>query len=103
MEGYEVHLATNGREALDLLLGLAPRPLPGCIILDLMMPVMDGMQFMEVLDRDHHAQLGHIPIVIATAKGSGAFAPVARAQNTLRKPFELDHLYDVVARYCGVP
>ena len=103
MEGYAVHLAANGREALDLLLGLTPTQLPGCIILDLMMPVMDGVQFLETLDRQHQTQLGHIPIVVATARSSGVPMPVTRAQQTLRKPFELDHLYAVVAQFCGTP
>src|SRR5438128_9647261 len=45
-EGYRVVMAANGQEALDLL----TRERPACILLDLMMPVMDGWQFVGELD-----------------------------------------------------
>src|SRR3954471_23654673 len=45
-EGYRVLMAANGKEALDLL----GNQKPACILLDLMMPVMDGWQFVGELD-----------------------------------------------------
>src|SRR3954469_20651296 len=45
-EGYRVLMASNGKEALDVL----GREKPACILLDLMMPVMDGWQFVAELD-----------------------------------------------------
>jgi CheY-like chemotaxis protein len=60
--GYQVLTAAHGGEALDL---LRKGPRPGAIILDLMMPVMDGWQFLEEKSRDD--ALAPIPVLIHTA------------------------------------
>src|SRR5437870_239170 len=65
LEGFEVQTAANGRQALDT---LAAGP-PACVIvLDLMMPVMDGWQFRDAQARD--PRLSSIPVVVVTAAGS---------------------------------
>ena len=95
VEGYSVIEARDGREALETLHRGGPRP--QLILLDLMMPVMDGQQFRETQRRD--AQLSNIPVVLVSA-----FAPLdvhaesLGAAGYLQKPFELDTLLDVVAR-----
>jgi CheY-like chemotaxis protein len=61
-EGYEVAHATNGREALDL---LRSQPKPSMILLDLMMPEMDGPHFREVQLSD--PKLSEIPVVVLSA------------------------------------
>src|SRR3982074_3818832 len=64
-DGYAVATAANGQEAIDHLRRTSP---PALILLDLMMPVMDGWQF-----RSHQKQdpaLKSIPVVIVTADGS---------------------------------
>jgi CheY-like chemotaxis protein len=61
-EGYEVAHATNGLEALDL---LRTEPKPAVILLDLMMPGMDGPHFREVQLSD--PQLSEIPVVVVSA------------------------------------
>jgi two-component system, chemotaxis family, chemotaxis protein CheY len=61
-EGYEVAHATNGREALEL---LHSQPHPSVILLDLMMPEMDGPQFRAVQMRD--PGLSKIPVVVLSA------------------------------------
>jgi DNA-binding response OmpR family regulator len=58
-EGYSVATASNGREALTL---ARKRP-PDLIILDLMMPEMDGHEFIETYRRDHNT-----PIIVLTAR-----------------------------------
>src|SRR5688572_27353229 len=63
--GYQVFAAENGQEALDYL-GSAPQ-LPSLILLDLMMPTMDGWQFHEQLS--HHPRCAHIPVVVLSAAG----------------------------------
>ena len=64
-EGYEVACVGNGREALDHLKTASPRP---CVILlDLMMPVMDGWQFRREQKQD--ADIADIPLVVITATG----------------------------------
>src|SRR5437868_4530767 len=61
-EGYDVLVACNGEEGLTKLRG-AVRP---CVVLlDLMMPVMDGWQLLEAMRADHH--LRAIPVMVLSA------------------------------------
>lgn len=102
IENHEVYQANNGQEALDLLLSLRSDQLPCCIILDLMMPVMDGMSFMDIMQSRYHEKFGHIPIIVSSAKGSLMPDPVhSRAQVKLNKPFDLDKLYSTVNKFCS--
>jgi PAS domain S-box-containing protein len=61
-EQAEIATAGNGQEALDRLTSFTP----DLIILDLMMPVMDGMTFLDALRRD--PRYASLPVVVATAK-----------------------------------
>ena len=61
-EEYEVLLAANGKEALDL---VANGPRPDVILLDVMMPVMDGWHFLSA--RLKHPELVEVPIIIISA------------------------------------
>ncbi len=61
-EGWEVSEASNGREALDILADLSPQ----LILLDLMMPVVDGFEFLTALRARPECQ--HIPVIVVTAK-----------------------------------
>lgn len=92
--GYRVSPARNGQEALDMLRSGAVQP--RVILLDLMMPVMDGWQFREEQLRD--PALASIPVVALSAHG-GIEALDAAAH--LRKPVELKQLLDTVARFFG--
>src|SRR5262245_30022682 len=65
--GYLVATATNGAEALDCLRTEAP---PRLILLDLMMPIMDGWHFRSEQARDE--KLAAIPVVILTGAGKMA-------------------------------
>ena len=69
-EGYQTHTAENGKIGLDYLIQCPVENRPDCIILDLMMPVMTGIQVLERLQTDHLNDLAKIPVIIATAKGS---------------------------------
>ncbi|MBF5045258.1 response regulator [Aggregicoccus sp. 17bor-14] len=90
MEGYAVETACNGQEALELL----ERPADPCLILlDVMMPVMDGHAFMARLRA--HERHARIPVVITSA--SPQVPEGARAH--LRKPYELHRLLDVIAEH----
>jgi CheY-like chemotaxis protein len=93
-EGYDVTSATNGREAIDRLrAGVAP----SLILLDLMMPVMDGPQFRTAqLDEPRFAT---IPVVILSAdSGVDQKATAMGAAAYLKKPIEVDNLLEIVAR-----
>lgn len=103
-EGYNVLVAENGRIALEVLAKLSPEELPGCMILDLMMPEMDGKTLIKTIDRDHKDKYGNIKILIATAKGSPV-SPDAIPQSVerIQKPFDLEELFRVVELHCGKP
>ncbi|HEY2730766.1 MAG TPA: response regulator [Polyangia bacterium] len=92
--GYTVRGASNGREALEVLGGPS---LPSIILLDLMMPVMDGWQFMEEVSR--RRELAGIPICIITA-GDSKNTRGPNVVSVIRKPFDAATLMGVVERYC---
>lgn len=95
-EGFAVTCAANGEEALRR---LADEGLQPCVILlDLMMPVMDGWTFRDEQQRD--PRISAIPVVVLSA-GAGAEGTLDRLDPAafLPKPFELDRLLDVVGRY----
>ena len=95
-EGYVVAGAANGQEAID---HLRSTPRPAAILLDLMMPVMDGFQFRSELM--HDATLASIPVIIISADASVA-EKAARMGATayLRKPIEVDALLHTLERFC---
>jgi CheY-like chemotaxis protein len=91
---YPVMLATNGREALTQL----REQRPGLIVLDLMMPVMDGRKFAETLAP--HPEWGTIPIIVITAFPGEAQAAIPGAR-VLEKPVDLDVLLEEAEKHCG--
>jgi CheY-like chemotaxis protein len=95
-EGFAVSWAANGAEALDLLHSArAPR----LILLDLMMPIMDGWEFRRALRQD--TALARIPVVIISADHAlPQKASALAVDGYLAKPFHLDALLSTVHRYC---
>ncbi|QRN96889.1 response regulator [Archangium violaceum] len=94
--GFTVLGAGNGREALDVL--ARTRPLPGLVLLDMMMPVLDGLGFAQEL----HASPAwrDIPVVIFSASASNA--DVAREVGAcayLRKPVDVEVLVETVGQH----
>jgi CheY-like chemotaxis protein len=93
--GYQVTGAANGRDALDV---LATPPRPDVILLDLMMPVMDGRSFRNQQLRD--PALAAIPVVVLSAASDVLRAGAEmRAAGVLRKPVTLRALLDELARH----
>ena len=92
-EGYEAFTAANGQEGLEL---LAKIPRPCLILLDMMMPIMSGWEFLEKYSSDD--VLATIPVVIVSAAGEKAKSSAAK--DFIRKPVELDRLLQVVREYC---
>ena len=90
-EGMAVETARNGEEALAL---LRTGRLPRLVLLDLMMPVMSGWEFLEEVAKD--ASLKPIPVVVLTAADR---AQVPGVVEVLRKPMDLRALLRVVERY----
>jgi CheY-like chemotaxis protein len=96
-EGCQVATASNGRVALEQLRHGAR---PQLIILDLMMPVMDGWQFRAEQRRD--ASLANIPVVVLSAAGDiRRKAGFLDAVEYLDKPVDPVVLLDTVRRLCA--
>jgi two-component system chemotaxis response regulator CheY len=95
-EGHTARKAANGLEALDALRERKPQ----LILLDLMMPIMDGWEFMETLKRNH--AWADIPVIIITA-----VYDVARTQEetgaraVITKPFDIDQLTEAVRTFAA--
>jgi CheY-like chemotaxis protein len=89
-EGYDVVIAANGREALGRLCDGGS--LPDVILLDLVMPEMNGWEFRQV--QVHDPALAGIPVVVVSASDPGN----ARPDRHLPKPFAIDELFHAVAQ-----
>jgi CheY-like chemotaxis protein len=92
MEGYVVETAANGREGMDK---LALIPKPSLILLDLMMPIMNGYEFLEALKTDPRGD--EIPVVLLTAYADQA--KKMTANKIIKKPVALDALLETVETY----
>jgi CheY-like chemotaxis protein len=92
-EGYCPILAENGERAFEI---LKTGERPCVILLDLMMPVMSGWEFLEV--QKESAKLSEIPVVIVSAAGEKA--RLTTANDFLRKPIDVDRLLELVSHYC---
>jgi CheY-like chemotaxis protein len=95
-EGYEVQTASSGQDALEWLRD--GEVLPDVVLLDLMMPIMDGWTFYDHLQQQAH--WAALPIVVVSADANvhekaARLKPVA----CLRKPVGIDELLGVVARF----
>ncbi len=98
-EGYGVTRARNGQEALER---LSPER-PDLILLDLMMPVMDGWAFARHM-RERGPGLSELPIIVLSAdRNVGARARDIGAVGHLAKPFELSDLLSLVRTTVGEP
>lgn len=95
-EGYELLLAANGKEGLEILAN-ASFQAPCMILLDLMMPVMNGWEFAAAIRNVR--RLSRVPIVVMTAFPESAGA--LQGYPVLRKPFSLGDLVKIVETSCG--
>jgi CheY-like chemotaxis protein len=93
--GYTVEAVGNGRDALEWLEDNALPP--KLILLDLMMPIMDGWQFLD--ERQKTPKVAAVPVVVLSA--NGAFSGKASTDGFMQKPVGVKRLLDVVARYCS--
>ena len=96
---YKPLHASNGAEALQRLRAAEVRP---CVILlDVMMPTMDGWQFRAAQKSD--PSVSDIPVVVLSAHANGSEAAAKMdAAAYLAKPVSLERLVTVVERFCGV-
>jgi CheY-like chemotaxis protein len=100
-EGLSVATARDGREALDWLRNwLQSHPTEACVVvLDLMMPVMDGFQFLKAKQAD--PALANAPVVVLTASTATNRVRVqADVRACLRKPVSIEALCGAVEDCC---
>jgi CheY-like chemotaxis protein len=96
IEGYDVVSAGDGQDALRR---LRAEPTPSVILLDLMMPGMNGWQFRDEQRRD--PTLAAIPVVVLSGDdGVERKASALGVSGYLRKPIDLGTLLDTLSRYC---
>jgi CheY-like chemotaxis protein len=95
-EGYRVTGVRNGREALEY---LHEQRRPSLILLDMMMPEMDGWRFR--VEQQKSPELAPIPVVLLSAHGNVREAALALgAADYLRKPLRIESLLEIADRYC---
>lgn len=92
-EGFHALPASNGKIALDLLKEI---PKPCLVLLDMMMPIMDGREFLDEVMKDSY--LAPIPVLIVSAIADKT--NTAGSVGFLKKPIDIDMILSVVSKYC---
>ena len=95
-KGYDVVEGYDGEEGLKI----AKEIMPDLIILDVMMPKMNGYKIARLLKYD--AKYKHIPIIMVTARGQEADKLIGEetgADTYITKPFEFEEVLDAVSKY----
>lgn len=93
-EGFVIKCTFNGKEALEYLSD-APH-VPQLILLDIMMPYMNGYEFREAQLKD--PKIANIPTIILSAAGKHEDIDRLHFKECLKKPLDLETLIDVVKR-----
>ena len=95
LEGFATATVSNGREALEYLHHNDMKP--DVILLDLMMPVMDGWEFRRKQQAD--PAVAGVPVIVLSALDQSRATDVA-ADAFLKKPLDFDRLLQLVRSYC---
>ena len=94
LEGFQTAAVANGQEALDY---LRQENAPNLILLDLMMPVMDGWEFRR--RQQANPAMAQVPVIVLSALDHVRTAEVS-AEAILKKPLDFDRLLELVRTYC---
>lgn len=95
MEGHLVETAQNGQEAWDYLQNGHQKP--SLMVIDLMMPVMDGWELLEL--KAQSLELKEIPALIVSATSEKKFPVPEKNQVILKKPIDLQSFLNHVSRF----
>jgi CheY-like chemotaxis protein len=100
--GYSVLPAENGMRALESV--EASGATPALILLDLAMPVMDGVAFLShILD---HAQLASVPVIVMSGDSRAPLLRAERPDNVMEvlpKPIDVRRMMELVRKHTGQP
>jgi CheY-like chemotaxis protein len=99
--GYSVLSAENGRHALESV--AAANAAPALILLDLAMPVMDGMAFLSQIPA--HTQLASVPVIVMTGDSRASELRAGRLHNVrevLPKPIDISRMLELVRKHTGL-
>jgi CheY-like chemotaxis protein len=99
MEGFSVITASNGREGLHQ---IEQNGQPCLILLDLMMPVMNGWEFLEVLRRKQTVTLAQTPVAVVSAAADVADVERDYGCSVLKKPVSLERLFALAHAHCDL-
>ncbi len=96
-EGYEIHTCQSGREAIAKMKQIRPH----LILLDVMLPGMDGRSVLSVMGQDD--ELNSIPVLVTSAlvESEHMFRPFAQVKGFCAKPFVLKDLVIKVKQALG--
>ena len=98
--GYLIDCACNGRDALTHL--RSNEPLPALILLDMLMPIMSGLEFRTEQLKDN--KLKHIPVIVMSANSQlEKIAKEALADDYLEKPLKIDTILNKINRLISKP
>lgn len=100
--GFSVTSFNNGEEAMQALSDCSSRDLPGLIIVDYLMPVMDGVTFINALQKSTKKEI--LDIKLALSSAMGPMDPVLSQIKDvihLPKPMELEDLLQVAKTHCS--
>lgn len=93
-EGYLVHTARNGKEALEIIPGLT---CPTLILTDLMMPELSGWDLLKRVRADD--RLAQLPIIVMSAVAD--YHDLSAANAVIKKPYNLEAVLKAVREHCG--
>ncbi len=96
-EGYSVILAEHGLSALNYLEG--KNALPSLILLDLMMPIMDGRNFLAEFERKLPEMKKSIPVLLMSAMGEQSLPKNYEKKMTISKPLDIDGLMNTIKAF----
>lgn len=96
--GHKSFCVNNGADALEV---LSHDIKPALIFCDLMMPSMNGLEFLSTIKSDKNSELASIPIVILSAEKNLGKQVTPFHVNYLSKTFKIDDLIGIVKQYCG--
>lgn len=96
-EGFDAATAENGRAGIDRLHEIGA---PCLILLDLMMPVMNGWQFLEVLKNQYPDTFATVPVVVLSAAADLTAVAQQHGCQVMKKPASIPQLLQLVRAHC---